>query len=546
MLFRSVHVLEGRQLPIADPTGSSDPFVCVFQDALAEFQIGATKFIPQNVMNPTWNEHFDCHGIRGLNFRFEIFDYDRDGTHDLMGVAFFDPIHFPLGTDCWLPVVPSRDEAYLPPGWQPAIRVRIEQIPAQPILLQPQGQPIQMNQVIYINLSFSPEYKPKFPIQGYRLGFIPCPLDIGIITFNAKGEVVSSVFNGEVKGKGLTHSGIAFCYCYDTFGPSIRIDVGKLFGNKKKAAFRAVLTVSSNDPNVQLANFRWIAADFYVSQEKMFQVQKKRIMATPQYSTPFFHSRVGVPAQPGSTLTVASILSITPMGALTVQPFAWGAPNQFIPFKPLSCLECTPELAQLCQLNPAKAKRRISTIPGCPASINRAMAIQGFNQIIPICVGLGWKTTTDLDASCIVYGANFAHIDTVSFSKLQAFGGRIKHTGDNRTGEGDGDDEQIIVDLPGLPPQAHFLCFTVTSFQGTPFTKVKKAYIRIQCGKGCEIFRANLTKSENRTSLFFAVIYRAGPYEWNIYPTRLFMKGTRAAQIQPIVQRELQRIFTGL
>lgn len=543
MNFR-VHVIAGQQLPIADPTGSSDPFVSVFQDSLAEFQIGTTKVIPQN-LNPTWNQSFDCHGIRGLRFRFEIFDYDRDGSHDRLGIAFFDPIHFPFGTDVWLPIMPSFDESMLPPGWRPQLLVRVDQLPAQPVVLQPQGQMIQMNQVIYANLDFAPAYKPKFPIAGYRMGFIPCPLDIGIITFNAKGEIVSSVFNGDVRGKGLAHSGISFCYCYDTFSPSIRIDVGKLFMNKKHPAIRAIITVSTNDPNRQLCEFNWISTDFYVSQEKMFQVSKKKLIADPQYSQPFFHSRVGVPAQPGTTLSIASILSLTPMGGLVVQPFTWGAPNQLIPFKPLSCLECAPELALVCQLPPGKAKRRIAAIPGCPASINRALSIQGYNQLIPICVGLGWETNTDLDASCIVYGPNFQLLEVISFNHLVGAGGLIRHTGDNRTGQGSGDDEQILVDLPKLPPQVQYLCFTVTSFKEVPFTKVKKAYIRVQCGKGCEVFRYNLTKSEKKTSLFFAVLYRSGPYEWNIYPTNFFMRGKTANQIQPLVQKHLTSIFAG-
>lgn len=72
-------------------------------------------------------------------------------------------------------------------------------------------------------------------------------------------------------------------------------------------------------------------------------------------------------------------------------------------------------------------------------------------------MGLGWEPAfggrdIDLDASVIAFGPQRNHIDSCYFGKLSILGGAIKHSGDNLTGEGAGDDEVIVVDL-GFPPR---------------------------------------------------------------------------------------------
>lgn len=85
----------------------------------------------------------------------------------------------------------------------------------------------------------------------------------------------------------------------------------------------------------------------------------------------------------------------------------------------------------------------------------------------------------DLDASVIVLDANKNEIDTVSFSRLKSKDGAIRHGGDNLTGEGDGDDEVIHVDLQRLDPRAAHLVFTVNSFRGQTFNEVDNAVARL-------------------------------------------------------------------
>jgi len=109
-------------------------------------------------------------------------------------------------------------------------------------------------------------------------------------------------------------------------------------------------------------------------------------------------------------------------------------------------------------------------------------------------MGLGWDPvkkggflggifggggSIDLDASVIIFDAGLNEIDTVSFRKLNSSDGAIKHDGDNLTGDGDGDDEVIHVDLSRLNPAAVHLVFTVNSFRGQTFKEVDNAVARL-------------------------------------------------------------------
>lgn len=87
----------------------------------------------------------------------------------------------------------------------------------------------------------------------------------------------------------------------------------------------------------------------------------------------------------------------------------------------------------------------------------------------------------DLDASVIVFDAAKTEIDTVYFGTrgLTSKDGAIRHGGDNLTGEGDGDDETIHVDLSRLDPRAAHLVFTVSSYRGQTFNQVDNAVARL-------------------------------------------------------------------
>ncbi|MCX5413357.1 TerD family protein [Streptomyces sp. NBC_00059] len=145
-------------------------------------------------------------------------------------------------------------------------------------------------------------------------------------------------------------------------------------------------------------------------------------------------------------------------------------------------------------------------------------------------MGLGWEPAfrgkdIDLDASVIAFGPNRNHLDSCYFGKLSILNGAIKHSGDNLTGEGAGDDEVIVVDLGRIPADATGLVFTVNSFTGQKFTEVAKAYCRlIDATTGEELVRFDLTGAEPQTGVMMAKLIKQFSGEWEMTGMGEFVK----------------------
>jgi len=132
--------------------------------------------------------------------------------------------------------------------------------------------------------------------------------------------------------------------------------------------------------------------------------------------------------------------------------------------------------------------------------------------------GFGSKTeTVDLDASCVMFDEANNAIDTVWFRQLKSKDGSITHTGDNRTGAGDGDDEQIIVDLSRVPANVKSLVFTVNSFTGQSFAQIQNAFCRIiNAADSKEVARYDLSVQGTHTAQIMAKLYRHNN-EWKMH-----------------------------
>ncbi|MFE5601920.1 TerD family protein [Streptomyces coelicoflavus] len=158
-------------------------------------------------------------------------------------------------------------------------------------------------------------------------------------------------------------------------------------------------------------------------------------------------------------------------------------------------------------------------------------------------MGLGWEPAyrgkdIDLDASVIAYGPQRNHIDSCYFGKLSIVNGAVKHSGDNLTGEGGGDDEVIAVDLGRLPQEVSGLVFTVNSFSGQKFTEVAKAYCRlIDAASGEELVRFDLTSAEPQTGVMMAKLIRQYSGEWEMTAMGDFVKSrTVRGMVKPAAQ----------
>ncbi len=115
------------------------------------------------------------------------------------------------------------------------------------------------------------------------------------------------------------------------------------------------------------------------------------------------------------------------------------------------------------------------------------------NTLTHALVGLGWDTNRydggfdfDLDASVFLLGENGKLLrdeDFVFYNNLNGRDGAVVHTGDNLTGEGDGDDEVIMIDFTKIPPEIKKIAICVTIYDAQTrrqnFGQVSNAYIRI-------------------------------------------------------------------
>lgn len=139
-------------------------------------------------------------------------------------------------------------------------------------------------------------------------------------------------------------------------------------------------------------------------------------------------------------------------------------------------------------------------------------------------MGLGWDTASglfgggsiDLDASCAMFTENKELVDTVSFSHLYSNDGSIRHSGDNLTGAGDGDDEKINVDLRTVPNNVKSIVFTINSYRGQTFDKVKNCFARlVDTVSNKEICMYKLSEKGSHTGMIMCKMYRHNG-EWKM------------------------------
>lgn len=137
--------------------------------------------------------------------------------------------------------------------------------------------------------------------------------------------------------------------------------------------------------------------------------------------------------------------------------------------------------------------------------------LNGGSALTSIAMGLGWDTGTrdvDLDASCVLYNAEKKLVDQVWFRQKKSACGSIVHSGDNRTGAGEGDDEVITVNLDKVPATVAHIVFTVNSFLGQKFDIVENAFVRIVSSGGAELCRYTLDAKVPHTAMIMARLYR--------------------------------------
>ncbi len=167
----------------------------------------------------------------------------------------------------------------------------------------------------------------------------------------------------------------------------------------------------------------------------------------------------------------------------------------------------------------------VSLSKGGNVSLTKEAGAAGLTAVT---VGLGWdvRTTTgtdfDLDASAIACDADgkvASDKHFVFFNNLTSPDGSIEHTGDNLTGEGEGDDEAIKVNVASVPAEIDKIVFPVSIYDGESrsqsFGQVRNAFIRVvNQVDNSELARYDLTEdASTETAMVFGELYRNGA-EW--------------------------------
>ncbi|CAM2979418.1 TerD family protein [Skermania piniformis] len=212
-------------------------------------------------------------------------------------------------------------------------------------------------------------------------------------------------------------------------------------------------------------------------------------------------------------------------------------PSRPAPPTPPPAAAYPPPAAQPYQPPPAAAPPaptgEVSLTKGRPVSLTKGQRVtlrkEGGVALTQIWMGLGWDPvksprggffgsrtpSIDLDASAVMFaGPNIA--DVVYYGQLTAKDGSIRHRGDNLTGEGDGDDEVILVDLTRVPPQVSAIIFIVTSYRGHTFEQVSNAFCRlVDNTSDAELARYTLQGGMPFTAMVMAKVFRVGG-DWKL------------------------------
>ena len=172
----------------------------------------------------------------------------------------------------------------------------------------------------------------------------------------------------------------------------------------------------------------------------------------------------------------------------------------------------------------------VNLTKGSKVSLSKAAAEAGVSALTNVTVGLGWDTNRydggaafDLDASAFMAGADGKCANESGFIFYgNKQGAGVVHTGDNLTGDGDGDDEQILVDLNAVPADIQKIAFTVTIYDADKraqnFGMVENSYIRIMdSNSGKELIRYDLGEDYSiETAVVVGELYRHnGEWKFN-------------------------------
>lgn len=205
--------------------------------------------------------------------------------------------------------------------------------------------------------------------------------------------------------------------------------------------------------------------------------------------------------------------------------------------------------------NTAASSGEVSLVKGRTVNLSKGQKVslrkEGGIALTQIRMGLGWDPIKqrgmfgnrtpdiDLDASALLF-ADQQLVDVCYYGQLASKDGSIRHQGDNLTGEGEGDDEVINVDLSRVPAYITTVVFTVTSYRGHTFDQLSNAFCRlVDATTNAELARYTLEGAGLRyTGMVMAKFFRAGG-DWKMQAIGEGITAKHAGEAAPLLSRFL-------
>ena len=160
--------------------------------------------------------------------------------------------------------------------------------------------------------------------------------------------------------------------------------------------------------------------------------------------------------------------------------------------------------------------------------------------------GLGWdfdsNNTYDLDSSVVTFNSNIDYLKHVYFGHLEEYGGAIQLNGDDLTGEGEGDDEEINVTLSRLPSDVEMFTVQLNSFRGNSLKNVKSAYIRLSADSDV-IGTYSINDAGNNIGLLIGCFFKNSENEWYFKPLNKVIPGNVVTMSINVIQETLHFMY---
>ncbi|MFD6155295.1 TerD family protein [Nocardia sp. NPDC060256] len=206
---------------------------------------------------------------------------------------------------------------------------------------------------------------------------------------------------------------------------------------------------------------------------------------------------------------------------------------------------------------PQQPPAEVSLSKDRPVSLTKGQRVtlrkEGGAALTFVKMGLGWDPVknrgmfgnrtvdVDLDASVVMFADNNP-VDVAYYGQLTSKDGSIRHQGDNLTGEGEGDDEVILVDLTRIPAHVSTLVFIVTSYKGHTFEQIQNAFCRLVDGtNNAELARYTLAGGMPFTAMAMAKVFRVGN-DWKLQAIGEGFAAKHPGEAVPHLGRFLQHV----